>query len=86
MLPTIHLAYSRIKGGFTAFSVEVYPPDYRGRVLRSGIHISTADTLGEAQADIQRKIREDWLPLGRALPPMADKGRVARAIGIAGLF
>jgi len=77
---TIRTAYAKHKHGFTAYSVELTPDRY-GRLIRSGFHIASDDTLEAALAEIESRIRYDWQSRGLSVPPIEHCGKVARIVG-----
>ena len=81
--PTIRLAYSRNKHGFTCYSFEFWP-GLSGRfpATKSGSHIVGADTLEEAKDIIMNRIRADWAQTERPFPEIIDCGKISEIRGL----
>ena len=78
-IPTIRLAHSKHKHGFTVYSHESYPSARYG-VTKAGYHTTSEETLPDAMARARAKIRGDWQHLAES-PAIIDCGRVADITG-----
>lgn len=80
--PTIFVAHSRNRQGFTCYSYE-YWPSLCGKLpaMKSGFNIAGGDTLEEARAILDRRIADDWRRTERPFPNVVDKGHVRELFG-----
>lgn len=78
---TIRIAHSKGKHGFTCYSHETIVSKWHG-IQKSGLHIASAETLDEARAEIDARIRHDWFAIGKGIPPIVECGKVSQFNGL----
>jgi len=80
--PTIYIAHSRNRQGFTCYSYELWSALSGGLpAMKSGFNIAGGETLEEARKALDKRIRDDWQRTERPLPEFIDKGRVSELFG-----
>ena len=72
----IAMAHSKSKHGYTVYTCEVFPSARYGFII-DGPHITSEDTLELATERAMKKVREDWLSIGLAVPEVVQCGKVS---------